>query len=194
MSNGSKAFVSATNVTMNGVSSRQPQPQHYHTPTRNQSTTYLTQVQENDRRPNGSFASDGGTAYASRPNRSADDNQAMEKKFTDLVQQLRQQFDADTEQLNEKLETKLKSLETMIEQQTFVIKRQDETIDHLKNKIQKLESERDYLDAQSAPLYDREDRPKNKTNGRTGKTAVDERRHVHSSTACLFRPTTTARL
>ena len=173
---------------MNGVSTRQPQPQHYHTPSRNQSTPYLAQAQDNDRRPNGSSESDGGTAYASRPNRSAEGTQAMEKKFTDLVQQLRQQFDTDTEQLNEKLETKLKNLESMINQQTFIIQRQDDTIEKLKDQIRKLESERDYLEVQSAaPLYDREDRPaplRNETNGRTGKTAVAWLGRVHSLAAC----------
>ena len=184
MHNGSKAFVSATNVTMNGNTSRQPQPQHYHTPTRNQSTPYLTQAQENDRRPNGSSESDGGTAYPNRPNRSADGNQAMEKKFTDLVQQLRVQFDTDTEQLNEKLETKLKNLETMINQQTFVIQRQDDTIEKLKDQIRKLESERDYLDVQSTPLYDRDDRLRGDANGRTGKTAVDGLGPIQSLITC----------
>jgi len=47
--------------------------------------------------------------------------------------------------LNDKLEIKLKELENMIHQQTFVIRRQDEVIERLKNQILQIETERDHF-------------------------------------------------
>ncbi len=47
--------------------------------------------------------------------------------------------------MNDKLEIKLKELENMIHQQTFVIRRQDEVIERLKNQILQIETERDHF-------------------------------------------------
>ena len=70
-------------------------------------------------------------------------NQVMEQKLTDLVQKLGHQLETDAQKLSEKLEIKLKSLEHMIDQQTYVIRRQDEVIERLKSKILHIETERD---------------------------------------------------
>jgi hypothetical protein len=74
-----------------------------------------------------------------------DENPVSEKKLTDLVQQLGKQLENDAQKINEKLELKLKNLENMIHQQTYIIRRQDEVIERLKTKILKIETERDHL-------------------------------------------------
>jgi len=74
-----------------------------------------------------------------------DDNPVIERKLTYLVQQLGRQLETDAQKLSEKLELKLKNLEHMIHQQTYIIRRQDEVIERLKSKIFKIESERDHF-------------------------------------------------
>lgn len=79
------------------------------------------------------------------PSTNIDGNPLIERKLTDLVQQLGRQLETDAQKLSEKLESKLKNLEHMIHQQTYVIRRQDEVIERLKSKILKIENERDHF-------------------------------------------------
>ncbi|CAM4758763.1 unnamed protein product [Rotaria magnacalcarata] len=73
----------------------------------------------------------------------SDENVFVERKLNNLVQQLGKQLENDAQKVNEKLESKLKKLEEMINQQTYVIRQQDEVIERLKSKILKIEIERD---------------------------------------------------
>lgn len=79
------------------------------------------------------------------PSMTIDDNPLIERKLTDLVHQLGKQLETDAQKLSEKLELKLKNLEYMIHQQTYIIRRQDEVIERLKTKILKIENERDHF-------------------------------------------------
>ena len=124
----------------------------------NQSTPYLSQVRHDDdeddpRMMKSSFqqldrhsnvGSDSGIVIVGNKNPS-DENQFIERKLTDIVQQLSRQIETDAQKLNEKLETKLQNLEHMIHQQTYIIRRQDEVIERLKSKISKIEGERDHF-------------------------------------------------
>jgi hypothetical protein len=74
-----------------------------------------------------------------------EDNKIIEKKLTNLVQQLGRQLETDAQKLSDKLDIKLKNLEYMIHQQTYIIRRQDEVIERLKSKILKIENERDHF-------------------------------------------------
>jgi hypothetical protein len=79
------------------------------------------------------------------PHPITEDNKIIEKKLTNLVQQLGRQLETDAQKLSEKLDIKLKNLEHMIHQQTYIIRRQDEVIEHLKSQIFKIENERDHF-------------------------------------------------
>ncbi len=74
-----------------------------------------------------------------------DNNEVIEKKLTNLVQKIGRQLETDAQKLSDKLELKLKNLEHMIHQQTYVIRQQDEVIERLKSKILKIETERDHF-------------------------------------------------
>lgn len=78
------------------------------------------------------------------PNTSAMEQQPkIEKKLTEVIEQMRRQLETDAQKLNEKLESKLQNLEKMINQQTYIIQRQDEVIERLKTKMVQIENERD---------------------------------------------------
>ncbi|CAF0815084.1 unnamed protein product [Rotaria sordida] len=81
----------------------------------------------------------------SQQQQQSNENQAVERKLTTLVQQLGKQLEDDAQKINEKLELKLKKFEDMINQQTYVIRQQDEVIERLKSKILKIETERDHF-------------------------------------------------
>lgn len=140
-------FISSTNVNSNELSMHhRQQPQNQSTPylssqTRDNpsptfKTSYQQQQQQNDRHSN--VGSDSGIVLTN-------DNPIIERKLTDLVQQLGKQLETDAQKLSEKLELKLKNLEYMIHQQTYIIRRQDEVIERLKSKILKIENERDHF-------------------------------------------------
>ena len=145
-------FISSTNLNSDDLSIHHRQQQH------NQSTPYLSsQVRENpsptfkssykpqqqiDRHSN--VGSDSGIVITN-VHPTIDDNPLIERKLTDLVQQLGKQLETDAQKLSEKLEFKLKNLEHMIHQQTYIIRRQDEVIERLKGKILKIENERDHF-------------------------------------------------
>ena len=84
-------------------------------------------------------------ASSSHPTRAGEENHVVEKKITTLVHKLGRQLENDAQKLNEKLELKLKDLENMIHQQTYVIRKQDEVIEQLKNQIHQIETERDHF-------------------------------------------------
>ena len=121
------------------------------------STPYLAATRESDvsllkgsmqhySDQNSAVGSDSGIVMVNgAQSNSIEENQFVEKKLTDLVQQLGKQLETDAQKINEKLESKLKNLEEMIHQQTYVIRRQDEVIERLKSKISKIEGERDHF-------------------------------------------------
>ena len=80
-----------------------------------------------------------------QPPMHTDENEFVEKKLTNLVQQLGKQLENDAQKLNDKLEIRLKDLESKIHQQTHIIRRQDEVIERLKGQIQHIETERDHF-------------------------------------------------
>lgn len=90
------------------------------------------------------------------------ENHVVEKKLTNLVEQLGKQLENDAQKLNEKLEIKLKDLESMINQQTFIIQRQDKVIENLKSKLLVIESERDNFRQRLSVHEQREQNEKNK--------------------------------
>ncbi|CAF3790591.1 unnamed protein product [Rotaria sp. Silwood1] len=156
-------FTSTTNLNVNDtLSRRQQQQQQNNSKTYfTHSAPYLSQVRDDDSSTFKSsypqkqqqqytdrhsiVGSDSGIVIV-KPNhqhQTTDDSQVVEKKLTDLVQKLGRQIETDTQQLSEKLESKLKNLEHMINQQTFIIREQDEVIERLKTKIFKIETERD---------------------------------------------------
>jgi uncharacterized membrane-anchored protein YjiN (DUF445 family) len=153
-------FISSTNLNVNDNLSRRHQSQANDNRNRlNYSTPYLSQIrddpsptfkpsyqqQHTDRHSN--VGSDSGIVMTNfnHPHQITDDNQVIERKLTDLVQQLGRQLEIDAHKLSEKLELKLKNLEHMIHQQTYIIRRQDEVIERLKSKILKIETERDHF-------------------------------------------------
>ncbi|CAF1245473.1 unnamed protein product [Rotaria sordida] len=154
-------FSSTTNLNVNGTLSRRQQQQNIPKSSFTQSTPYLSQIRDDDPSTFKSssqqkdqqrytdrhsiIGSDSGIVivHGNQPRRKTDDNQIVEKKLTNLVQKLGRQLETDTQHLSEKLESKLKNLEHMINQQTFVIREQDGVIEHLKTKISKIETERD---------------------------------------------------
>jgi hypothetical protein len=157
--NRQQHFISSTNLNVNDPSSlhqQQPLPSS----NINNSTPYLSQVRNDDDSPtlkspyhqqqidrHSNVGSDSGIVMnnSQHQNPTIDENQIIEKKLTDLVQQLGRQLETDAQKLSEKLELKLKNLEYMIHQQTYIIRRQDEVIERLKSKILKIESERDHF-------------------------------------------------
>ncbi|CAF1327740.1 unnamed protein product [Adineta ricciae] len=120
-------------------------------------TTYLSAHRENESstyRPissqlhtdhHSTVESDSGIVMTNTNHLSTDENQIIEKKLTTLVQRIGRQLETDAQKLSDKLETKLKNLENMIHQQTYVIRQQDEVIERLKTKISKIETERDHF-------------------------------------------------
>jgi hypothetical protein len=77
-----------------------------------------------------------------------DQNRTIEKTLTDLVEKLRRQLENDAQKLHANLEFKLAGLERMINQQTFIIQRQDDIIEDLKKKLGHIEDERDRIRTQ----------------------------------------------
>jgi hypothetical protein len=156
--NRQQNFISSTNLNVNDASSRRQQQQPLPS-NLNHSTPYLSQVRDDDSptfkspyhqqqidRHSNAGSDSGIVMNNSNPQHPiVDENQMIEKKLTDLVQQLGRQLETDAQKLSEKLESKLKNLEYMIHQQTYIIRRQDEVIERLKSKILKIESERDHF-------------------------------------------------
>ena len=152
-------FISTTNLNIAEQSSRRIQsPLNETTKTSlTQSTPYLARMRDSDGpmlKPSVQSQSDQHSAVGSdsgivmvNPHHHGgpEENQLVERKLTDLVQQLGKQLETDAQKINEKLELKLKSLEEMIHQQTYIIRRQDEVIERLKSKIFKIEGERDHF-------------------------------------------------
>jgi hypothetical protein len=160
--NRQQHFISTTNLSAHDPSYRhQQQNDHKHPLT--YSTPYLSQVRDIDSPPfkttfqpqqqqqqidrHSAVGSDSGIVMtnSNHQQQTHENTPVMEKKLTNLVQQLGRQLETDTQKLNEKFEIKLKSLEHMINQQTFVIRRQDEVIERLKSKILHIETERDHF-------------------------------------------------
>ncbi|CAF4328596.1 unnamed protein product [Rotaria sp. Silwood2] len=158
--NRQQHFVSTTNLSVNDSLSRRQQQQNNPRTSFTHSTPYLSQTRDDDSSAFQSslqqkqqqytdrystVGSDSGIVivHPNHPNQTTDGNQVVERKLTDLVQKLGRQLETDTQQLSEKLESKLKNLEHMINQQTFIIREQDEVIERLKTKIFKIETERD---------------------------------------------------
>ncbi|CAF3432081.1 unnamed protein product [Rotaria socialis] len=167
--NRQQHFISTTNLSVNDTLPRhQQQQQNSHKSSLHYSTPYLSQLRDddsstfkhpcqhhhhhhhqqqqfNDRYSN--VGSDSGIVMvqSNHQQETKNDNKVMEKKLTDLVQKLGQQLETDTQKLSDKLETKLKNLEHMINQQTFIIREQDSVIERLKAKISKIETERDHF-------------------------------------------------
>ena len=161
-------FTSSTNLNVNDRSlhrqQQQQQTNNYRNPL-NHSSPYLSHIRDYDQSPTfkssnhqqqqtdrySAVGSDSGivminsTHHQQQTNLINDENQIIEKKLTTLVQQLGKQLETDAQKLSEKLEIKLKNLEYMIHQQTYIIRRQDEVIERLKTKILKIENERDHF-------------------------------------------------
>lgn len=151
-------FISTTSLTINEKPNHRSQQQQlrspYSPPIReidSPSSRFSSQSHEKqniDRQSN--VGSDSGIvtiASSSHPTRggAGEENHVVEKKITSLVHQLGRQLENDAQKLNEKLELKLKDLENMIHQQTYVIRKQDEVIEQLKNQIHQIETERDHF-------------------------------------------------
>lgn len=148
-------FISTTNLNVNDGSYRQPQENLRKNPV-NYSTSYLPEVRDDDFTTfrytyrqqvadrNSAVGSDSGIVMAAPIHQYGpkEDVQVADPKLSAIVEQLERQLETDTTKINEKLETKLKSLETMIHQQTFIIDKQDKVIEDLKGKISKIETER----------------------------------------------------
>ncbi|CAF3351635.1 unnamed protein product [Rotaria sp. Silwood1] len=110
------------------------------------SSVYKSPTQEQQQDYYSTVGSDSGIVMAhSNYQQQSDENQLVERKLTTLVQQLGKQLENDAQKINEKLELKLKKLEDMINQQTYIIRQQDEVIERLKSKILKIETERDHF-------------------------------------------------
>lgn len=144
-------FISTTSLTINEKPlHRQQQRPPYSPPMReidSPSLRYPSQSQQHIDRQS-TAGSDSGIvtiASTSQPPHPVDENHVVEKKITNLVQQLGKQLENDAQKLNEKLELKLKNLENMIHQQTYIIRKQDEVIEQLKNQIHQIENERDHF-------------------------------------------------
>jgi hypothetical protein len=151
-------FTSSTNLNVNEKPSRRQQQQQNSLVN---STPYLSQNHDNDSsvvKPSSqqqqtdhhsAGGSDSGivvvNSNSQQQEQNSDENHIVEKKLTNLVEKLGKQLENDAQKLNEKLEIKLKDLENMINQQTFVIRKQDEVIENLKGKILQIETERDHF-------------------------------------------------
>ena len=154
MHNREHSFVSSTNVNINERTARHhlsPQASNGEKTPLSPLVTHVSptvratpQPQHADRQS--TVGSDSGIVMVNSNHSAAcDETQFVEKKLTDLVQQLGKQLENDAQKINEKLEFKLNSLEDMIHQQTYIIRRQDEVIERLKSKIFKIETERDHF-------------------------------------------------
>ena len=110
----------------------------------NSSSTLKSSIQHTHVDHHSTVGSDSGIVL-NNPSTNIDGNPLIERKLTDLVHQLGKQLETDAQKLSEKLELKLKNLEHMIHQQTYIIRRQDEVIERLKSKILKIENERDHF-------------------------------------------------
>ena len=157
-------FVSTTNLNINESSSRRQSVQRVNEQNTglHQSTPYLPHTGRDDsptfrdrsrQQPADRYStagSDSGIVIVNANHRqsTSEEHQVIERKLTELVQQLGRQLESDSQKLNEKLEVKLKNLENMINQQTFIIQKQDNVIEQLKEKILHLETERDDFRAQ----------------------------------------------
>lgn len=161
-------YLTETNLNINDKNSRTPQRDKEKKSPVTNSTPHLSEIRDEDnddsaifrptrrqgdwrtQQPDRSSAigSDSGIVvmHPSSPKRETpNENEVVERRLTDLVQQLGKQLENDTQKINEKLESKLKKLEEMINQQTYVIRQQDDVIERLKSKIQKIETERDHF-------------------------------------------------
>jgi hypothetical protein len=173
MHNRQHNFINTTNLNINEKPVRRQQQNSLV-----QSTPYLSENHDNDSPRYKSFSppkqqqterrltigSDSGiaTINSNAQQQHSDENQIVEKKLTNLVQQLGKQLENDAQKLNDKLEIKLKDLETMIHQQTYVIRRQDEVIERLKGQILQIETERDHFRQQLTVHEQREQNEKKK--------------------------------
>lgn len=143
-------FISTTNLNINETgpsSSRRSsfQPNH--------STPYVNRIVDGEitKLPNhrpqcdrhSTIESDSGIVVNQTNSSLIEQQPKIEKKLTALIEQLGKQLESDAQKLNEKLETKLQNLEKMINQQTYIIQRQDEVIERLKTKMIQIENERD---------------------------------------------------
>ena len=167
--NRSQHFVSTTNLNINESSSRRQSLQRANDQNSalNHSTPYLPRIGLDDSptlrarsrqqqqqqqltdRYSTAGSDSGIVVVSSNPRHStSEDHESVEKKLTELVQQLGRQIESDSLKLNERLEQKLKNLENMINQQTFIIQKQDNVIEQMKDKILHLETERDEFRAQ----------------------------------------------
>lgn len=165
-------FISTTSLTINEKANHRSQQLRspYSPPIReidspsSRFSSQSHQQQNIDRQSN--VGSDSGIvtiASSSHPTRAGEENHVVvEKKITNLVHQLGRQLENDAQKLNEKLELKLKNLENMIHQQTYVIRKQDEVIEQLKNQIHQIETERDHFRQQLIVHEEREQNEKKK--------------------------------
>ncbi|CAF3962305.1 unnamed protein product [Adineta steineri] len=145
-------FITTTNLNVNDKTPHHQQNEYktsstYVSPIHgNESITFKPTYQQTDRYS--TVGSDSGIVMIN-PNpqqqQATDDNQIIEKKLTNLVQKIGRQLETDAQKLSDKLELKLKNLENMIHQQTYIIRQQDEVIERLKSKILKIETERDHF-------------------------------------------------
>lgn len=154
-------FISTTNLNINEKSShRQSQQQQqtnslvhstsYSSPNRQNDLPILRSVSQQQTDRHSTVGTDTGivavnTNSQQQQENKIDENQIVEKKLTNLVQQLGKQLENDAQKLNDKLEIRLKDLENKIHQQTHIIRRQDEVIERLKGQIQQIETERDHF-------------------------------------------------
>lgn len=156
--NRQQHFISTTNLNILDKPTRRIQsPLNETKASLAQSTPYLSRTRDADGpslKPSvqsqidqhSAVGSDSGIVMVSSNHQAGpEENQLVERKLTSLVQQLGKQLETDAQKINEKLEMKLKSLEEMIHQQTYIIRRQDEVIERMKSKIFKIEGERDHL-------------------------------------------------
>jgi hypothetical protein len=150
-------FISTTNLNIKEkLSHRQQQqqsnspvhPTSYSPPNRPNDAPIFRSISQHQTDRHSTVENDSGIVAVSssfQQQKQVDENQIVEKKLTNLVQQLGKQLENDAQKLNDKLEIKLKDLENMIHQQTYVIRRQDEVIERLKSQIHQIETERDHF-------------------------------------------------
>ena len=179
-------YVSTTNLNVNGESAQSQQQSKrmfVH------SSPYLSQIRDDDssicksslqqQQPDrhSTCGSDSGIVMGNSnlQRQQIHEDQLVEKKLTDLVQQLGKQLENDTQKIDEKLELKLKNLEDMIHQQTYIVRQQDEVIEHLKSKILNIETERNHFRER---LFVHEQRE------RDGKKTKDKRKSPNSTSTC----------
>ncbi|UJR23107.1 hypothetical protein I4U23_026128 [Adineta vaga] len=143
-----------TSPTLDNLSMHNRQP-HFTTTTNLNvnEKSYLTPQRESELSPyksiqtdrHSTVGSDSGIVMTNSNHLTTDENQMIEKKLTTLVQKIGRQLETDAQKFSDKLELKLKNLENMIHQQTYIIRQQDEVIERLKSKISKIETERDHF-------------------------------------------------